>query len=68
MDSLVLRYADGPHDAEAMWIDDSGGVFIVTKGRTGGAKLFHAPPDGFRSGQPVTATLVQELPIPDVGH
>lgn len=68
VDSLVLRYSDGPHDAEAMWVDDSGGVFIVTKGRTGGAKLFRAPPSGFRSGQPVVATLIQELPIPEVGH
>lgn len=66
MDSLVLRYPDGPHDAEAMWVDDSGGVYIVTKGRTGGVKLFRAPPDGFHRRQPVVATLVQELPIPDV--
>jgi hypothetical protein len=68
MDSLVFRYPDGPHDAEAMWVDDSGGVFIVTKGRTGGTKLFRAPPDGFRLRQPIVATLVQELPIPDTPH
>jgi len=65
LDSLVLRYPDGPHDAEAMWVDDSGAVHIVTKGRTGGVMLFRARPDGFRQRQPVVATLVQHLPIPD---
>lgn len=64
LDSLVLRYPDGPHDAEAMWIDGAGGVFVVTKGRTGGVKLFHAPQSGFGERAPTVARFVQDLPVP----
>ncbi len=63
LDSLVLRYPDGPHDAEAMWVDGAGAVFVVTKGRTGGVKLFRAPGSGFGESRPQVATLVQELPV-----
>jgi hypothetical protein len=63
LDSAVVRYPDGPHDAEATWVGDQGDLFIVTKGRAGGIRLFHLPPAAFATGQPVTATLVQLLPI-----
>jgi hypothetical protein len=63
LDSLVLRYSDGPHDTEAMWLDDAGTISLVTKGRTGGVKLFRVAASGFGKGQPVEAQLVQFLPI-----
>jgi hypothetical protein len=63
LDSAVVRYPDGPHDAEATWVGDEGDLFIVTKGRTGGIKLFRVPAAAFGSGRPVSAALVQLVPI-----
>jgi DNA-binding beta-propeller fold protein YncE len=36
-----LRYPDGPHNAETLLVDDSGRLFIVTKGRKGA--IYEAP-------------------------
>lgn len=63
LDSLIFRYPDGAHDAEAMWVDDAGSVYVVTKGRTGGVKLFRVAGSGFGRNQPAVAELVQVLPI-----
>lgn len=63
LDSAVFRYADGPHDTEAMWLDEGGTIFLVTKGRTGGVKLFRLEPSAFGAGASRTAALVQQLSI-----
>lgn len=63
LDSLTFRYPDGPHDAEAMWVDRFGIVFIVTKGRTGGIRLFRLSASDFGTGRAATAQLVQMVPI-----
>ncbi len=63
LDSLRLRYPDGPHDVEAMWLDDAGTLFLVSKGRTGGVKLFRVPGTAFGSGKVEVAQLVEQLPI-----
>jgi len=63
LDSLILRYPDGPHDTEAMWLDDAGTIYLVTKGRSGGVKLFRVAGSGFGRGVPVGAALLQSLPI-----
>jgi hypothetical protein len=36
-----FRYPDGPHNAETLLVDDSGRLFIVTKGRK--ASIYEAP-------------------------
>lgn len=63
LDSLVFTYADGPHDAEAIWVDATGGVSIVTKGRQGGINLYRLPADAFGRRESAVAALVQRLPI-----
>jgi hypothetical protein len=63
LDSAVVRYPDGAHDAEAIWVEDDGDLFVVTKGRTGGVKLFRVSATSFGAGRAVTATLMQVLPI-----
>ena len=40
LDSIVLTYPDGPHDAEALAVTGAGDVLIVTKDRAGPAVLF----------------------------
>ncbi len=63
LDSLTFRYPDGPHDAEALYLDRAGSIFVVTKGRHGPVRLFRVPAEGFATPAPVTAELVQDLPI-----
>ncbi|HSB52851.1 MAG TPA: hypothetical protein VLD58_00770 [Gemmatimonadales bacterium] len=63
LDSAVVRYPDAPHDAEAAWVADAGDYFIVTKGRSGGVRLFRVPASAFGRNEVVTAVLVQQLPI-----
>lgn len=62
-DSAVVRYPDGSHDVEASWVGDAGDVLLVTKGRSGGVKLFRVPASAFGRREPVTAVLVQPVPI-----
>jgi hypothetical protein len=66
LDSALVRYPDTPHDAEATWVGDTGDYFIVTKGRSGGVKLFRVPSAAFGRSQVVTAVLVQQVPIEPV--
>lgn len=61
--ALRFRYADRPHDAEAMAITPDGTVLIVTKGRSGGILLFTLAPTAWQGSQPAVATLVDTLPI-----
>ena len=63
LDSALVRYPDGAHDAEAMWVGDAGDVLIVSKGRNGGVRLYRVPASAFGRAQPVTAVLVQPVPI-----
>ena len=40
LDSIVLRYPDGPHNAEALVVTRAGDLLIITKDLAGPAKLF----------------------------
>lgn len=40
--AIRLRYPDGPHDAEAMFVLN-GAIHVVTKGETGAVTLYRAP-------------------------
>lgn len=62
LDSLVLTYPDGAHDAEALWVDARGDVSIVSKGRNGTINYYWTPGTSF-TGTPVVAQLRQSLPI-----
>jgi hypothetical protein len=70
LDRLDFRYADRPHDVEAMYVALDGSVFLVTKrrlldasGRARPALLFRIPPQAWDSSGVVTARLVDSLPI-----
>jgi len=43
-----FRYADGPHDAETLLVDDAGRLYVVTKGATGGG-IYAAPANPSRT-------------------
>jgi hypothetical protein len=63
VESLRFRYADRPHDTEAMAVAPDGRIMLVTKGRTGGIFAFGLGPELWRASQPVVATAVDTLPI-----
>jgi hypothetical protein len=44
--AIALRYPDGPHDAEALLVDSSGEMVIVTKNPTGESGVYSATGPG----------------------
>lgn len=68
--SLNVRYADQPHDVEAMYISVDGSMFLITKRRLldeqrhpRHALIFKIPRSAWDSSGTVVATLVDSLPI-----
>jgi len=62
--TLTFVYPDGPHDAEALFVDPSSGeLFIVTKELTSGdGQVFRAPAD-LASGSTTTLTQVATVAL-----
>lgn len=66
---LRVRYPDHPHDVEALGALPGGDLLLATKGRSGHVLLFTLPAHAWSAPQPVTATLLDTLPItPQVGQ
>ena len=63
LDSALVRYPDGPHDVEAMWVEADGSVALVSKGRSHGVRLYRVPAAAFGASGGVEAQLLQVLPI-----
>lgn len=66
---LRLRYPDGPHDVEAIYVSPRDtALYLVSKGRSGPIRLYRVAPRAWQAGAVVTATRVQDLNIvPDPG-
>lgn len=69
-DRLDFRYADHPHDVEAMYVTRDGSIFLITKRRLldrqrrpRPALVFRLAPEAWDSIGIVTASLVDSLPI-----
>ena len=62
-EGLRLRYPDGPHDVEAMWVAPNADVHLVTKGRSGPIRHYRVPASAWSSNKTVTAERVEQLPI-----
>ena len=56
---LHARYPDGPQDAEALFVDGAGTLYVVTKGRRGPVTLYRWPSSA--PGQTVTLERVRTL-------
>ncbi|HEU5170920.1 MAG TPA: hypothetical protein VFU46_10295 [Gemmatimonadales bacterium] len=61
--SIELRYPDGPHDVEAMWVDPAGDTHLVTKGRTVGIRHYRVPASAWSRKGVAIAEAVGVLPI-----
>ena len=64
-EAVALRYPEGPRDAEALIVSDSGVVRIVTKGREGEHGIYRAPASSFLEpqGEPLRLTYEGRLPL-----
>ena len=58
-----MRYPDGPHDVEAMWVDPNGDVQLVSKGRRGEIRQFRVPAGAWRAGTRRSPSRWHSLPI-----
>ncbi len=61
--ALRVRYPDGSHDAEAMLVTPVGDIFLITKGRGGGVRVYRVPASAWDSSRITVATLAGTLPI-----
>lgn len=62
--ALSVRYPDGPHDVEALYLSlRDTAVYLVSKGRGGTIRLYRVDRDAWGGARPVIAELVQTLPI-----
>ena len=61
---LRLRYPNGSHDVEAIYVAPrDGALFLISKGRAGAIHLYRVDRASWAGDTVVTATHVQELPI-----
>lgn len=62
--SLSLRYPDGPHDVEALFVSPRDtAVYLISKGRGGRIRLYRVPRSAWGTARPVIAEWLQTLPI-----
>lgn len=69
-ETVVLRYADGPHDVEAMYVAPDTSVWLITKrpstrgdGAYRPARIYRVPPEAWGSREPITLSVVDSLPV-----
>jgi hypothetical protein len=60
---LELRYPDRPRDVEAAFVGGDGTVFLISKGRNGGARVYRVPERAWAERGPVVADALGELAI-----
>jgi hypothetical protein len=66
MEEFLLRYPDGPHDAEALMVHPTtGDLFIIAK-EDGRSRMYRMAADGLQKGAPATLELAGYLNVDDV--
>ncbi len=66
-EALHATYPDGPHDAEALFVDAGGRIYVVTKGESGPVAVYRYP-DSPRPGAVSRLERVAELSAGKVGR
>ena len=64
--TIEVRYPDGPHDVESLFVDAAGDAYLVSKGLGGSVRLYRVSASAWRSGS-ATAESLGPLPI-DAGR
>ena len=62
LDSLVIRYADGPRDVEALVVTPTGDIALINKGWREPVAVYWVPRESWTRGR-VTARPIETLPI-----
>ena len=62
---IEFRYQDGARNAEAMVVTPEQDVYIISKERAGGGRLYRLDHTAWKSGGIATAVFVSRLPFPD---
>jgi hypothetical protein len=67
---LTVRYSDGPHDVESMWVTPDTALYLLSKrperrgdGSARPVRLYRVDPSAWRADAVAEATLVDSLPI-----
>ncbi|MEO8294624.1 MAG: hypothetical protein ABI613_03835 [Gemmatimonadota bacterium] len=62
---ITITYPDGPRDVEAMFVSPASDIYLISKGRTGGVRLYMIRATTWTSPMAGTvAQFVETLPIP----
>ncbi len=59
---LEVRYPDGSHDVEAIYVDQAGDCYLITKGGSRGVGLYRVPASAWKAGHALAQSL-GSLPI-----
>ena len=62
---IAFRYEDGPRDAEAILVTPDQDVFVISKERSGGGRVYRLDRTEWGRRQLATARFIQELPLPE---
>ena len=63
--TIELRYEDGPRDAEAILVTADQEVYLISKERSGGGRVYFLDRTAWERHEVVTARFLQALPLPD---
>ena len=63
--TIELRYEDGPRDAEAILVTADQKVYLISKEKSGGGRVYYLDRTAWDSPDVVTARFLQALPLPD---
>lgn len=63
--TIEFRYQDGPRDAEAILVTADQDVYLISKERSGGGRVYHLDKTAWNRREVATARFLQRLPLPD---
>jgi hypothetical protein len=63
--TIEFRYEDGPRDSEAIMVTSDQDVYLISKERSGGGRVYVLEQTAWDRREVATARFVQGLPLPD---
>jgi hypothetical protein len=63
--TIQFRYEDGPRDAEAILVTGDQDVYVISKERSGGGRVYLLDRTAWGRRDMATARFIQELPLPE---
>jgi hypothetical protein len=63
--TIEFRYQDGARDAEAILVTPEQDVYLISKERSGGGRVYHLEGTAWNRREVATARFLQQLPLPD---